>query len=65
MNVTLDDKIDCLTREVRFRRQTYPALVAAHRMTLAEAEAELMVMQAVLNDLLDQQAEPLRREVQR
>ena len=40
-------------------------MVAAHRMTLAEAEAELMVMQAVLNDLLDQQAEPLRREVQR
>ena len=65
MTYTLEDKIECLAREVRRRRQTYPGRVAEGLMTHRAADHELMVMQAVLNDLLDQQTVPLRREAQR
>jgi len=60
MTPSLDDKIVCLTRELRLRRRVYPNRVADGRMSAAEAERELLVMQAILSDLLDQQPDLLQ-----
>ncbi len=48
--VTNDDKIKCLKREVAMRERVYPKWVQSGRMKQAEADKEIRVLKAVLHD---------------
>ena len=52
--VTRDDKIKCLRRELAFRRNVYRKRVAEHRMHQWQADRELAIMEAVLADYEDE-----------
>jgi hypothetical protein len=47
----LDEQIECVERELRYRRHVYPRRVAAKRMTQANADREVEKMEAVLATL--------------
>jgi hypothetical protein len=51
MNVTLDDQIECLARELRRRRKVFPELVRDGRMSADQAAAELARMDAARQTL--------------
>lgn len=51
-DVTLDDRIACVRRELAMRSNFYPRQVAAGRMTQTKADRELRHLSAVLQDLL-------------
>lgn len=48
--ITLAQKRACLERELRMRRRVYPRWVKAGRLTQAQAEHEIAVMEAILAD---------------
>lgn len=50
MEYSTDQKIACIEREIRLRRQAYPKWVAQSRMSQAIAERELGCMAAILAD---------------
>jgi hypothetical protein len=50
--ISQQQMIDCLTRELAFRRRCYPGWVARGRMTQEKAEHEIMCMENILK-LLD------------
>jgi hypothetical protein len=50
MNITIEDKLKCVVRELRQRRRDYPALVAEGAITQAEANKEIAVMECVALD---------------
>lgn len=45
-----DDKIGCLRREIKMRRQVYPRWVATQKMKQEDADREIAVMEAILAD---------------
>lgn len=46
-------QIDCVEREIRYRRHVYPRLVAKGRISQAKADYEIRVMEAVVVTLKD------------
>jgi hypothetical protein len=50
MSFSLEELIDCLTREVRYRERYLPGRVAKHRMTQAKVNKEIAMMQFILDD---------------
>ena len=50
MTITRDMKISALKRELHMRGRVYPHRVAEGRMTQADADREIAVMQAILAD---------------
>lgn len=51
MNITLDEQIDCVRREISMRRRVYPRWIDAWRMTEERADHEIAAMEAVLATL--------------
>jgi hypothetical protein len=51
MQFTLEDQIECLTRELRRRKKRFPALVEEGSMTSEQAAAELARMDAARQTL--------------
>lgn len=56
--ITLADKIACVRREIAMRQRVYPRLVTIGKMKPAQAEHEILCMQAVLDTLLAVQEVP-------
>ena len=52
---SLSEQIDCVTREVHLRENTYPRQIAAGRLTEAEAARKIARMRAVLDTLINLQ----------
>ena len=48
--ITLDQKIAALRREIRMRERVYPNRVAEGKMRQDQADAEVAVMKAILED---------------
>jgi trimethylamine:corrinoid methyltransferase-like protein len=48
--ITTEDKRRCLKREIAMRRAAYPDWVARGKMTRAQADREIAVMEAILKD---------------
>jgi hypothetical protein len=44
------DKLGCLRREVKMRESVYPRWVGRGNMTQEEADRELRIMKAILDD---------------
>ena len=51
-DVTLDDMIACVSRELRMREGVYPKWVASGRMRQSAADLELRRMRAVFKALI-------------
>ena len=47
---SLAEKIECLDREIRLRRRTYPSKVAHRRMTQAKADREIAILSEILRE---------------
>jgi hypothetical protein len=47
---TAEQKLRALERELRLRQQVYPHRVATHRMTQQQADYQIGIMQAILDD---------------
>jgi len=52
-DVTLERQVQCVQRELDLRRRCYPQWVATDRIGEAEANTELVCMDAVLHTLVD------------
>jgi len=54
MQVALSDieKARCIRRELALRRAVYPSMVAKKRMAQVEADREIAVMEAILEDYM-------------
>lgn len=50
-DVSIDDQIACVEREIRMRERVYPHWVAGRKMQQRQADRELLAMQAVLATL--------------
>jgi hypothetical protein len=48
--ITIRDKLACLERELRIRRQVYPNRILTKRMSLKKAERELTLIEAIIED---------------
>jgi hypothetical protein len=57
MTVSIDDQIKCVRRELGMRHRVYAKWVEGGRMKQDAADKELAAMQAVLDTLLEKQAE--------
>jgi hypothetical protein len=53
--LSLAGQIDCVTREVALRENSYPKQIAAGRLTEAEATRKIARMRAVLDTLISLQ----------
>jgi hypothetical protein len=49
MNVSIDDMIKCINRELAYRRNLYPIWVKNKRMKPEVAEHEIEMMESILN----------------
>ena len=49
MNITDDDRVKCIEREVILRRRVYPRFVQTGKMTQKKADQEIAVMESILN----------------
>ena len=47
MTITDFDKLQCVVRELGFRRRTYPRLIANTKMSQAQADREIAVMESI------------------
>ena len=45
--ITVHDKLQCVVRELGFRRRTYPRLIANTKMSQAQADREIAVMESI------------------
>lgn len=52
---SIDEKVACIEREVRYRERVYPRLVWAKKMSQQKADREIEVMAAILEDLKEKQ----------
>jgi hypothetical protein len=52
--ITLDDLIECVRREIAFRKRVYKRMVAFENMDPQAAEREIFLMNAVLENLESQ-----------
>jgi hypothetical protein len=50
MNITVEDKLRCVFRELKQRKSNYPAMIAEGTMSPAEAAKEIAVMECVVLD---------------
>lgn len=50
MIITAADKMQCAERELKYRRRVYGRLVERSKMTKAQAERELELMEAIASD---------------
>jgi hypothetical protein len=50
--IDLEDQIDCVRREINKRKEVYPRLVAAKKLSEEKADLEIRLMRAVLATLL-------------
>jgi hypothetical protein len=50
MTITIDDKLQCVVRELGYRYRTYPRKVAKRKMSQSEADHELRVMESIVQD---------------
>lgn len=55
--VSLDDQIECVTREIGMREHVYARRVLNHQMTQKTADRELRHMRAVLDTLTNLKAQ--------
>ncbi len=55
----IEDLVACARRELALRRRVYPRLIACDRMTEANAEREIDLMAAILDNLENQQSPKL------
>jgi hypothetical protein len=58
MEVSLDDQIACVDREIRMRRKNYPRLVKRQQLTQKVATLEIERMEAVRKTLLGVRSPP-------
>jgi hypothetical protein len=49
--IPLEHQLRCAQRELRWRRQVYPRLVATRRMTQQAADHEIACMEAIIHTL--------------
>jgi hypothetical protein len=49
-NITVQDKLECVVRELRYRRRVYPRLIANGKMSQAEADREIAIMEILVED---------------
>jgi hypothetical protein len=54
MRFTATEKLQCAKRELELRKQRYPSAIAHGQMTDASAWREIELMQAIVNDYVDQ-----------
>lgn len=59
MEIPLADQLECVRRELSYRRRVYPRLVAAGKMTQQLAHTQMELMQAVEKTL--EKLEPSER----
>ena len=50
-NITIDDMIKCVEREIGMRMRVYPRWVEQHKMSQEKAVLEISTMQVVLEQL--------------
>lgn len=50
-NISIDDMIKCVEREIGMRMRVYPRWVEQHKMSIEKADLEIRTMQAVLDKL--------------
>jgi len=48
---TAEDKLRCVEREIKMRKQVYPNRVLTGRMTQVQADREIACMEAIAQDL--------------
>ena len=48
---SLDEQIECVTREIGMRRAVYPGMVTARRMSQEKADREIAAMEEVARSL--------------
>ena len=48
--INIFDKLRCLERELRMRRQCYPGFIARGRMDEKQARREIAVLEAIIAD---------------
>jgi hypothetical protein len=48
--ITIYDKLACVQRELRMRREVYPRRVVNKKMSQAQADREIAVMEAIVDD---------------
>jgi hypothetical protein len=54
MRFTAAEKLQCVQRELKRRRERYPSAIARGQMTDASAWRELDLMQAIIEDYAEQ-----------
>lgn len=50
-NISIDDMIKCVEREIGMRMRVYPRWVEQKKMSIEKADLEIRTMQAVLDKL--------------
>lgn len=52
MDISIQEQIKCVEREIAMRRRVYPRLVISGKMTAREKDKQIATMQAVYNTLI-------------
>ncbi len=55
-DVSLERKLACLQRELGFRRRVYARRVERGQMSRQQADEEILVMEAIVNDYMEKTA---------
>jgi len=50
MSITIQDKLTCVVRELGYRRRVYPRLIANNKMGQSQADKEIKLMEAIVDD---------------
>jgi hypothetical protein len=50
MNITAEDKLQCVIRELGYRHRVYPRLVGKGKMSQTQADRETKLMEAIVQD---------------
>jgi hypothetical protein len=50
MTITIDDKLQCVVRELGYRNRVYPRMVEQKKMSQTQANYELRVMESIVED---------------
>lgn len=51
-NISIQEQIKCVKREIEMRKKVYPNSVLRGRMTAGQKDKEIATMEAVLNTLI-------------
>lgn len=52
---SIDEKVACIERELKYRRRVYPRFIWAKKMSQQKADREIEVMESILGDLKEKQ----------